>query len=272
MNCQNCGNYLTGPYCSQCGEKKYDKHELSVKHFFSETLESFFHFDNRFFRSLKLLITRPGQLSLNYVQGKRVSFMKPLQLFLVLNLCLFITPGNPFSIPLYNYITYRPFTGYGTKKIIADKIDKDKSNLNEYSIQFNEKIKSESKEFIFIYIPFYAFLFFLFFISSKRFFAEHLVFACHFMSIYILLTILNIFLIELPFYYFSKLDYSQLFDDINTFGLQLLLLFYLFIAVRKFYKASFFGALVSAATISLTFIFCLQFYRMLLFFKIVYLG
>jgi len=272
MNCKNCGNHLTGIYCSNCGEKKFDKHELTVKHFFSETLESFFHFDNRFFRSLKLLLIKPGQLSLNFVQGRRVSFMKPLQLFLVLNICLFFVPGNPVALPLYNYITYNPFISYGTKKMVADKINKSKISPNEYAIQFNEKIKSESKEFIFIYILFYSLIFFLFFIFSKRPFAEHIVFACHFMCAYTLLTILNTFLIVLPFYYFSKFNYSQLFDNINTLGSQIILLFYLFVAIKRFYNTSFVWALVIAASISLTFIFILQYYRMLLFFKIVYLG
>jgi len=271
-NCQNCGNILTNNYCSNCGEKKFDNHELTVKHFFSETLESFFHFDNRFFRSLKLLITKPGQLSLNFAEGRRVSFMKPLQLFLVLNICLFFAPENPFSLPLYNYITYKPFTTFGAKEVIADKINKSKISLKEYSIQFDEKIKSASKEFIFIYIPFYAFVFFLLFFFKKRSLAEHIVFACHFMSAYILLTILNTFLLDLPFYYFSKLNYSQVFDNIDTLCLQVVLLFYLFIAIRNFYKTSIVWSLISAASVSLTFILILQYYRMFLFYKIVHLG
>ena len=272
MHCQNCGNYLNGTYCSNCGEKQFDKHELTVKHFFGEILESFFHFDNRFFKSLKLLLTKPGQLSLNFVEGRRVYFMKPLQLFLVLNICLFFIPGNPFSLPLYNYTTYGTFTKYGTKKIIADKIDKSSISLKEYTLQFDEKIKAESKEFIFCYIPFYAFILSLLFILSRRTIAEHLVFACHFMSLYMLLSILNTILIGLPFYYLSKLQHSQLFDNINTLVLEVLLFVYLFIAIRKFYKPSFLWALISACSISLTFIFILQYYRMLLFFKIVFLG
>jgi Protein of unknown function (DUF3667) len=272
MICQNCGNNLQDNFCPHCGERKFDKHELTIKHFLGETLESFFHFDNKFFKSLKKLFFNPGQLTLNFIEGRRVGFMKPLQLFLILNISLFFVPGNPFALSLYNYITYKPFTNYGTKDIVSKKIRESDISLSEYTHKFDEKIKSESKEFIFIYIPFYGILLSFLFFFVKRNLAENIVFACHFMGFYILLSILNSIFIELPFYYLSKANYSQLFDNINTLLFQVVMLVYLFLAIKKFYKTSAIWTLLSAASISYTFFFFLQYYRMLLFFKIIYLG
>jgi len=272
MICQNCGNALQENFCPHCGEKKLDPHELTVKHFLSETLESFFHFDNRFFKSLKKLLLHPGELSVNFVEGRRVGFMKPLQLFLILNISLFFIPGNPFALPLYNYITYKPFTNYGTRAVVEAKIKKDNISLKEYFHQFDEKIKSESKEFIFVYIPFYALIFALLFFFKRRNFAEHLVFACHFMGMYILFSILNYILLEMPFYLLSKDSYSQLFDNIDTLLVQIVILVYLFLAIRRFYKTTFVWSLFSATVLASSFFFFLQFYRMLLFFKIIHWG
>ena len=154
MICQNCGHALEENFCPQCGEKRFNKKELTVKHFFLETLESFLHFDNRFFRSLKKLVLKPGQLSIDFVEGKRVNVMKPLQLFLVLNISLFFLPGNPFALSIYNYITYKPFINYNTRNIVKEKIEKENISFKEFANIFEEKIKSESKEFVFLYIPF----------------------------------------------------------------------------------------------------------------------
>ena len=97
---------------------------------------------------------KPGQLSIDFVEGKRVNVMKPLQLFLVLNISLFFLPGNPFALSIYNYITYKPFINYNTRNIVKEKIEKENISFKEFANIFEEKIKSESKEFVFLYIPF----------------------------------------------------------------------------------------------------------------------
>jgi len=268
MACQNCGSNLQENFCAHCGEKKFDEHELTVKHFLSETLESFFHFDNRFLRSVKKLLLKPGQMALDFTEGKRVRFMKPLQLFLILNISLFFVPGNPFALSLNNYVTYKPFINYNTRAIVAEEIKKNHISPAAYTNRFDEKIKSVSKEFIFLYIPFYAFVFFLLFVYKKRKLAGHLVFACHFMGFYILLSIFYSFFVEMPFYFLAKTNYSQLFDNISTFSVQAFILIYLFVAMRKFYKASVTWSFISAASVAVSFFIFIQYYRMLLFFII----
>ena len=82
--CKNCGNSFTGKYCNQCGEKVYGEKDKSVFHFFEEGLHFITHFDGTFFNTLKKLFTQPGQLSVDYCNGKRKSYFKPLSLFLLL--------------------------------------------------------------------------------------------------------------------------------------------------------------------------------------------
>ncbi|MCB9249683.1 MAG: DUF3667 domain-containing protein [Ignavibacteriales bacterium] len=54
-------------------------------------LEGFFNFDSKFFRSLKFLITKPGFLTNEFLNGRRVKYIKPFQLFIILNLLMLIT-------------------------------------------------------------------------------------------------------------------------------------------------------------------------------------
>ena len=268
MTCQNCGNNLKGNFCSSCGEKKLSKHDLSIKHFFLEGVESFFHLDNKFFRTLKVLLVKPGKLSVDFVEGRRVRFMKPIQLFLLLNILLFLSPGNPFSLPLYNYMNYGPFTNYNTKETVAKKLNENQVTLENITIQFNQSMHTASKSFLFLYIPFYAILFFIFFWYKKKNFTEHLVFASHFISFYLLFYILNLFLIIKPFYYFTGNNYSETYDIIHGIFITICIIVFLFFATKRFYNASNVMAIFCSVSVGISFIIVLQLYRMLLFFKI----
>jgi hypothetical protein len=158
MNCKSCGNELQETFCPACGEKKFDTRQLSVKHFVEETFEGFVHFDSKFLHTLKILITKPGQLSLDYTEGRRVKNMKPVQFFLVVNLLFFflIAGSNLYSLSLYNYITYKPFTDFQTVQAVNNKLAHTGLTLAEYKQLFDEEIISNSKEFIFIFVSLFT--------------------------------------------------------------------------------------------------------------------
>ena len=61
MICQTCSNNHQENFCPNCGEKKFNAHELTIKHFFQETLESFIHFDSKFLKTLTMetIIIKP---------------------------------------------------------------------------------------------------------------------------------------------------------------------------------------------------------------------
>lgn len=78
--CANCGAALSGPYCSQCGQHGHPHRSLA--HVFEEFLHGIVHFDTRAWRTLPMLVARPGTLTRDYVYGKRASYISPLALFL----------------------------------------------------------------------------------------------------------------------------------------------------------------------------------------------
>ena len=165
MNCKTCGHTVAENYCPACGEEMFDPEELSIKHFTEETFEGMVHFDNKFFHTLRTLIAKPGQFSLNYVQGRRSRFMKPVQFFLVVNLIFFFfITFNLYAMRLYNYITYKPFVDYHTREIVQQKINTTYLTTGEFQQMFDEKIQADSKDFIFLFILFMR-LFFQYFSS-----------------------------------------------------------------------------------------------------------
>lgn len=78
--CLNCGAHLTGAYCATCGQKGEVHRTLSA--IWHDILHSVLHFDGKFWRTLPLLLFRPGELTRRYVHGERSKFVSPMALFL----------------------------------------------------------------------------------------------------------------------------------------------------------------------------------------------
>jgi hypothetical protein len=87
--CKNCGAALTGAFCVNCGQRA-DVHVLSTRELLHEALEGITHSDSRLWRSLRLLWFKPGQLTLEFIAGRRESYLPPFRLYLVLSVILFL--------------------------------------------------------------------------------------------------------------------------------------------------------------------------------------
>ncbi len=89
--CANCETVLVGAYCHACGQKAHLHDKLS--HLVEEFAEGIAHFDGRLWRTLPLLALNPGQLSREWMAGRRVRYVAPLHLFLFAVFLLFLIPN-----------------------------------------------------------------------------------------------------------------------------------------------------------------------------------
>jgi hypothetical protein len=274
MTCSNCTTDYNGNFCPNCGEKKFDKKQLSFRHFMEEVLEGIGHLDNKFFRTLKTVVSKPGKLSLDFTEGRRASFMKPVQFFLIINVVFFfLTTGrNLYSLGLDNYVQFKPFTNFNTVKIVDQKLQKTGFSFAEYRLIFNEKMSSDSKEFIFLFVPFYGLIFFLILFWKKKYLSEHMVFASHFIAFVLIWSLVSSYLINLPFYLITGDRYSEHFDFYSSIFTILVLAVYLTLAIRRFYRIPVWSSILISIFLGASFFEFIQYYRMLLFYKIVNLG
>ena len=79
-NCLNCGTLLEGDYCHVCGQRAHVHRTLSA--FVHDILHGVLHFEGKIWRTLPMLIWRPGELTRNYIDGQRARFVSPIALFL----------------------------------------------------------------------------------------------------------------------------------------------------------------------------------------------
>jgi hypothetical protein len=78
--CLNCGASLAGPFCGSCGQSATVHRTLHA--FWHDFLHSILHFDGKVWRTLPLLLLKPGELTRRYIHGERAKFISPLALFL----------------------------------------------------------------------------------------------------------------------------------------------------------------------------------------------
>jgi len=92
--CLNCRATLAGPYCAACGQKASAAnptfHDL-MHEFLHETL----HVDGRIWRSVWMLLARPGRITLEYCAGHKARYLAPLRLYLIFSVIAVATSTLP---------------------------------------------------------------------------------------------------------------------------------------------------------------------------------
>ena len=119
-HCQNCGAELQGAFCHRCGQHDFDFHR-SFGHVFLETLENFFHFDEKFLRTIVRLLFRPGELSADFNAGKRASQMPPFRLYLFVSVLFFFV------------------TSIGSDHVAEKEVSRDPASVSEEASQAGDE-------------------------------------------------------------------------------------------------------------------------------------
>jgi len=98
--CQNCEKEhdIEFKFCPHCGQQTND--ELTVGVLFYNTIANYFSFDARFFRSFIPLVFKPGILAKRFVNGKRLMYLHPAQMYLFISVVFFFMFS--FKIREYN--------------------------------------------------------------------------------------------------------------------------------------------------------------------------
>ena len=88
MICPNCGFPATHNYCAQCGQENHLHKETFiglVVHFVAH----YFHYDSKFWQTLKALVTKPGRLTTAYWEKKRNRYIPPISLYIFVSIVYF---------------------------------------------------------------------------------------------------------------------------------------------------------------------------------------
>lgn len=138
-DCLNCGHQVEETYCPHCGQENIELKE-DAWHMIVHAISDYFHFEHKFFGTIKPLLFKPGKLTVEYVAGKRASFLHPIKLYIFISIVFFITifSGNKKKEQLTE-----------TDAVIAEKLKNDtisSSSLKEVKQILNYTPLSKSKK------------------------------------------------------------------------------------------------------------------------------
>ncbi|WP_299390811.1 DUF3667 domain-containing protein [uncultured Gelidibacter sp.] len=125
--CKNCLQRFKShyPYCPYCGQKS--GHQLTLGVLFNNTLSNYFSVDARFFKSFIPLMIKPGYLAEQFVQGRRLLYLHPAQMYLFISIVFFFL----FSFISRNQVEY-----------IDSEIKKDIERSHRYKDSINKSVEA----------------------------------------------------------------------------------------------------------------------------------
>jgi hypothetical protein len=88
LECGNCSAPLTGPYCAECGQHAHES-SRAIGTLFHDAWHIVTHVDGRFWRTIGMLLAKPGNVTREYFAERRARYLPPFRLYLVLSLVFF---------------------------------------------------------------------------------------------------------------------------------------------------------------------------------------
>ena len=246
--CLNCGARLLGPHCSLCGQK-HETQPPTVGHLLGEAFESLTHADSRLWRTLGTLLARPGELTREWLIGRRASYLPPIRLYLVLSVVFFLIIALDSGNALKNdtvtgdctHLVYKgPFAAVAAPKIREACVNLQRQGFNAYWGGFLRNMPKA----MFVLLPLVAAFMLLLYWRPRRLYVEHLLHLVHNQSaIYAAFIVEAALVVLLP----------AALEDPLSIVLVVYLLWYCYRSMRVFYGQSRLRTLAKYVVIAFTY-------------------
>jgi hypothetical protein len=171
--CQSCGNIFTGLYCNQCGEKIIQPQDRSLRTLLNSIFVALTFADSKFFRSIALVVVKPGFLSREFADGRRVNYLRPMSLFFLLNLVYFLFPIiQLFSATLRTQLN--SFHGtYAVPTIVAKMTELGVRDVASFALLYDQHTASLAKMLVIVFAILVSLPLNLIYRTRNRYFTDH---------------------------------------------------------------------------------------------------
>jgi hypothetical protein len=268
--CKSCGHEFTGIYCNLCGEKVITPADRKFRTFLKNILIAVTFVDNRFVKTLWLTIKNPGFLSKEYADGRRVHYIRPLQMFFILNLIYFLFPVLQLFNSSLRTQMYYLFHSEMVRNMVVEKVVQMGTSLEGYSLMYDAKTAGLAKLLMVVFVVLASIPLSLIFRKKNRFFTDHV-------ALSVELACFNIFVNAIflsgVLWVLSKMfkwSGSSLGDYLNDTTFTIIFvatnLYFIYRAARTFYKQKGKRLILKSALGIVGLFLALEVYRLLLFF------
>lgn len=180
--CPACHGIISTPYCPQCGERPLRARDLTARGLLGQAIQTFSSVDGRLLRSFRYLTTRPGALTLAYLEGRRKPYIAPLQLFLVANVLFFAmqsaTGMRILSTSLNSHLHNQMWSDV-SNRLVTQRLASLRTTFDLYAPIFDRAVALNAKSLVILMVLPFAVLPAILFYRGRRPLAAHVVFSLH---------------------------------------------------------------------------------------------
>lgn len=268
--CLNCRHVVENRFCPNCGQENIDSRK-TFHHLFVHFFEDLTHYENAFWKTIKSLLLKPSTLTKEYLSGKRLSYLAPVRLYIFISLITFffisiLSSKAPFHITLEKtepkmtleeiQVKGNSFFGFHSTKELdsiqnsASKTEKlspfkywifhkglsiiEKNTSQEIIKKFKESFIHNLPKLLFLFMPIFAFLLWIFHSKKRWYYFDHGIFTLHYFS-FLLLIILILFLFDNLFSLFGNSGFVSFVSGLINFLGYSWMVYYFFPAHHRFY-------------------------------------
>jgi hypothetical protein len=238
--CFNCGATRSGRFCADCGQKALPL-APTLGYFVHELTHEVLNVDGKIFRSLRLLLTRPGFLTREIFLGRRASYVSPIRLYLVVSVLSFALAAMFGGLDPVNF-QYTADPGEAVDPLQVERVADAERTLTQAVYVWLPRA-------MFVLVPLFAALVMLFRRKTAFTYPQHLYFALHVHAAWFLGTAVDSLAEAIP------LPRVAPAVDIAT---ELYMLAYVPIAFMRAYETTLWGAIWRTAIIVLLYFLALM--------------
>jgi hypothetical protein len=97
--CLNCGATIASTFCGDCGQRALPPRP-TVRELAGDAFAELSGWDGKFVETFKLLLRKPGELTRQFIDGRRVRFISPVRLYLTVSVVYFLAAAAaPMLVP-----------------------------------------------------------------------------------------------------------------------------------------------------------------------------
>jgi hypothetical protein len=210
-----------GEFCHACGQKRFVESDRRFGHLLHQFVASATDLDGRFWRTLRALAFQPGLLSREYFDGRRARWISPVSLFLTVSVVYFVAPslGGDLTLQFNQQVSghirqlalgpdetlsaqqlastgqfYSPLAERWIDKRVRQRDEAMRAasagaigySYRDYRVAYDAKANDVSKAMVILHVPIAALALMLMFAGQRRYYAEHFVFALHYLAFWML--------------------------------------------------------------------------------------
>jgi hypothetical protein len=183
-------------FCSACGQAAIDPNP-SLGEFVHEAAAEFLHWDGKLAATFRLLFTKPGELTREYLAGRRASYLSPLRVYLTCSVLFFalkaLAPepkivAHPGSTQVGMLTIQEDTVGASLQAIdrmahsqsTSDRVaGRVLGNALRHGDQTQASLSQSIPNVMFVLVPIFAGLIALVFRNRRMRYPQHLAFALH---------------------------------------------------------------------------------------------